>query len=154
MSDINKFDNNNYPPALTPEEYRSWMVAAFHDTMWQNALAVLALSTEEYAKQVGQVVGRTHLANVLAGVMSYIRIFERDITDGKDAAVAASNLALFRDAEKRLRSVVRYCLDNGGFPAAQNITVAPHHPIEAIQTYERDLDTLELTKAITVYKFD
>jgi len=144
--------NHNYPPALTPEEYRSWMVAAFHDTMWQNALAVLALSTEEYAKQVGQVVGRTQIANVLAGVMSYIRIFERDITDGKDAAVAASNLALFRDAEKRLRSVVRYCLDNGCFPG-QNITCATAHPTEAIQTIDRDLETMEILGSRTVYKF-
>lgn len=42
----------------------------------------------------------------------YTHIFERQIADGKEVEVARQNLALFRDAEKRLRSVARYCLDN------------------------------------------
>lgn len=141
--------NTDFPPALTPEEYRTWMISAFHDVTWQHALTALGLSTEDYAKQVVQVSGKTQLTHNLANVMAYIRNFERQIADGKEVEVAGQNLALFCDAEKRLRSVARYCLDNN-----INLTVTPAHPTEALQTVSRDPETLELISSRTVYKFD
>lgn len=141
--------DTDFPPALTPAEYRTWMISAFHDVTWQHALTALGLSTEDYAKQVVQASGKTQLAHILANVMAYTCIFERQIADGKEVEVAAQNLTLFRDAEKRLRSVARYCLDNN-----INLTVTSQHPTEALQTVSRDPETLEMLGSHTVYKFD
>lgn len=142
----------SYQPLLSPGEYRSWIVAAFHDLTWHHALAALSLSTEDYAKQVAQVIGKESLAHVLAGIMSHIRTFKDQVARSIEVDAAEKNLNLFCEAEKRIRAAAGYCLDNNLF-LARIIHATPVHPTEALQVYERDGETQEIIASRTVYKF-
>lgn len=147
---------NDYQPALSAEEYRQWMVQAFHDKVWQNAIIVRALSTEQYVQQVVQSMGRIWLSDVLLATKDYIRRFEgANVSSSIGAETSAMNLEFFRDAEKRLHAVVRYCLDHDAFPGNdKNISIPRGHPTESVQIVDRDPMSHEILGSKTVYKFD
>ncbi|MFH1494120.1 MAG: hypothetical protein ABIG70_04920 [Pseudomonadota bacterium] len=145
----------DYPPALTAEEYRKWMVMAFHDKIWQNAIYLRSLSTEQYVKQIARGMGRDWLSDMLRYIKEYIILFEKDADSIRAETAIAMNLEFFRDAEKRLLSVVRYSIDHGGFKGnEQNIIVTRGHPVESFTTVDRDPESHDLLSSKTVYKFD